>query len=53
MLTFISVVKLVLFDVSYDSNILKPIGFFAAGILCFIINWVYSRFEKQIEKSDK
>ena len=52
-LTFISVVKLVLFDVSYDSNILKPIGFFVAGVLCFIINWVYSRFEKQIEKSDK
>lgn len=46
--SMISVVKLILFDISYDSNILRPVGFFIAGILCFAISFIYSKLEKSI-----
>ena len=47
-LTILCIFKLVLFDIEYDSNIMKPVGFFVAGILCFSISWIYSRLEKQL-----
>ena len=46
-LTLLSVLKLVLFDIEYDSNIMKPIGFFIAGILCFGISMGYTMLEKK------
>lgn len=45
-LTLICVLKLILIDITYDSILLRPLGFFIAGILCFGISWGYSRFEK-------
>lgn len=47
-LSMVSVIKLILFDISYDSNILRPVGFFVAGVLCFAISFIYSRIEKSI-----
>ncbi len=45
-LTIVFVFKLCLVDISYDSNIMRPIGFFVAGILCLAISWIYSKIEK-------
>ncbi|MDO4966151.1 MAG: hypothetical protein Q4E51_05525 [Lachnospiraceae bacterium] len=47
-ISMVSVVKLILFDISYDSNILRPVGFFVAGILCFAISFIYSKLEKSM-----
>lgn len=47
-LTLFSVIKLILFDIEYGSNIVRPIGFFVAGILCLVISWIYARLEKQL-----
>ena len=45
-ISMISVIKLILFDISYDSNLLRPVGFFVAGVLCFAISFIYSKLEK-------
>lgn len=50
-LTLICVAKLILFDVQYSSNLLRPVGFFFAGVLCFAISWIYSLLEKREAKS--
>ena len=47
-ISMVSVIKLILFDISYDSNILRPVGFFVAGVLCFAISFIYSKLEKTI-----
>lgn len=46
-LSLICVFKIMLFDISYASNLLRPLGIFAAGILCFIISFIYSKLEKK------
>lgn len=51
--TLISVVKLLLLDIEYDSDIMRPLGFFVAGILCFVISWIYSRLEKQLSEEEE
>lgn len=48
-LSMVGVVKLALFDIEYSSSIMRPIGFFVAGGLCYFISWLYSRLEKQIQ----
>lgn len=47
-LTLILVLKLILYDISYDSAILRPLGFLGAGLLCYGVSWLYSKLEKQI-----
>jgi len=51
--SLVSVIKLILFDISYDSNILRPVGFFIAGVLCFAISFIYSRLEKTLLTDEK
>ncbi len=46
-LTMICVLKLALFDIEYSTSIMKPVGFFVAGALCYSISWLYSRLEKK------
>lgn len=48
-LSMIGVVKLALFDIEYSNSVMRPIGFFIAGGLCYLISWLYSRLEKQIQ----
>ena len=51
-ISMVSVVKLILFDISYDSNILRPVGFFVAGVLCFAISFIYSKLEKNMASGE-
>ena len=46
-LTLLCIFKLIVFDIEYDSDVMRPAGFFIAGVLCFGISWIYSRLEKQ------
>lgn len=52
-ISMVSVIKLILFDISYDSNILRPVGFFVAGVLCFAISFIYSKLEKSISLEEE
>jgi len=54
-LTLVTVAKIILSDIEYDSYIYKPLGLLAAGLLCFGISWIYSRLEKQtkIEETEE
>lgn len=45
-LSIVCVLKLALFDIDYTTTIMKPIGFFVAGVLCYSISWIYSRLKK-------
>lgn len=47
-LAMICVAKLVIVDITYSSTLMRPVGFFVAGILCFIISWIYNKLEKKI-----
>ena len=40
-------VKLICYTI-VDSNILRPVGFFVAGVLCFAISFIYSKLEKNM-----
>lgn len=51
-LTLLSVLKLILFDIEYSSDIMRPLGIFISGILCFVISFIYSKIEKQISDKD-
>lgn len=49
-LSLICVIKLILFDIKYDSFLLRPVGFFVAGVLCFAISFIYSKLEKGVKQ---
>lgn len=50
--SLISVAKLILFDIEYDSILMRPVGFFIAGVLCFAISFTYSKLEKTINQDN-
>lgn len=52
-LTMICICKLIVIDVSYSVDILRPLGFLIAGILCFGISLIYSKLEKQLLSENK
>lgn len=45
--TLIFVLKLILFDITYSSDYVRPLSFLGAGIVCFLISWFYSKLEKK------
>lgn len=48
-ISLISVAKLILFDIQYDSILLRPLGILVAGALCYVISFIYSKLEKNIK----
>jgi preprotein translocase subunit Sss1 len=48
-ITNISIVKLILIDITYNSTLEKAAGFFICGILCFVISFIYSRIVRNVE----
>lgn len=47
--SLLCVIKLVMFDIQYESTIMRPAGLLFSGILCFGISWIYSRLERKIK----
>ena len=45
--TLIFVVKFIVFDISFDSSVLKALSYLLSGILCFGISAIYNHFEKR------
>lgn len=49
-LSMISVVKLIMIDIQYDSTMENAISFFVSGVLCFIISFLYNRIDHNFKK---
>lgn len=47
-LSLISVVKLIMIDITYDNNLGHALSFFISGLLCFAISAIYTRVEKSV-----
>lgn len=47
--SLLCVIKLAMFDIQYDSSIMRPVGLLVSGLLCFGISWIYSRLERKIK----
>ena len=47
--SLLCVIKLAMFDIQYDSTIMRPVGLLVSGLLCFGISWIYSRLERKIK----
>lgn len=46
-LSMISIVKLIMIDIKYDSTIENAISFFVSGVLCFVISFIYNRIDSR------
>lgn len=46
-LAILSIIKLTLIDIVYDSTIERALSFFICGILCFVISIIYNRLDKK------
>lgn len=49
-LSFLSIAKLLLLDISYENSIEKTLSFFLCGIICFGISYVYTKLDKKLNK---
>lgn len=47
-LSMISIVKLIMFDIKYDSTIENAVSFFVSGVLCFVISFIYNRIDGKL-----
>jgi hypothetical protein len=50
-ITNISIVKLILIDITYNSTLEKAARFFICGILCFVISFIYSMIDRNVKNS--
>ncbi|MDD6798315.1 MAG: DUF2339 domain-containing protein [Clostridia bacterium] len=48
-LSMFAIVKLLAFDISYDTGVVRALSFLISGILCFVINLIYNKFSKMAE----
>ncbi|MDE6737714.1 MAG: DUF2339 domain-containing protein, partial [Lachnospiraceae bacterium] len=44
-LSMISIVKLIMVDIQYDSTIENAVSFFVSGVLCFAISFIYHKID--------
>ena len=51
-LSMISVVKLILIDIHYDSTLKSALSFFVCGVLCFIISFIYHKIDTGFKNKD-
>ncbi len=45
-LSIISVIKLIIIDISYDNLALRAASFLVCGLLCFAISYIYNKLDK-------
>lgn len=48
---FMSIIKMILIDISETSSLIRVIAFVFGGIICFGISYVYNRLEKNLDIS--
>jgi hypothetical protein len=47
-ITNLSIMKLILLDITYNGVLEKAIGFFVCGLLCFFISFIYNRIDRNV-----
>ncbi len=47
-LSMISIFKLIMMDIYYDSLVTRALSFLLAGLICLAVSYAYSRFEKTL-----
>lgn len=52
-LSLISVVKLIMIDITYDNTLGHALSFFVSGLLCFVISAIYTRVEKSMQQGEQ
>lgn len=52
-LSMISIIKLIVIDIHYDSTIENAISFFVSGVLCFIISFIYHKIDISFSKKEE
>lgn len=52
-MVLICLLKLILFDLPYDSTLLRALGFFISGVLCFVISLVYNLADKYFMRKNE
>ncbi len=50
-LSMVSVFKLIMIDIKYDSTLENAVSFFVSGILCFIISFLYNKIDHSFKKN--
>lgn len=48
-LSIFSVLKLLLIDLTYSNSLLRVFSFIGAGLLCFVIVWIYNKMSERSE----
>ena len=48
LLSMISIVKLIMIDISYENTLGHALSFFVCGILCFVISMIYNVIDKKL-----
>lgn len=49
-LSMVSVFKLIMIDIKYDSTLENAVSFFVCGLLCFVISFLYNRIDHHLKK---
>ena len=49
-LTMLSIVKLIMIDVTYENTLGNAISFFVSGLLCFVISMTYNYLDKKMKE---
>ena len=52
LLSMISIFKLIMIDIQYDSTMENAVSFFVSGVLCFIISFIYNRIDRSFQKTE-
>lgn len=51
-LSMISVVKLIMIDISHENTLSLALSFFVCGVLCFAISFIYNKIDKHTQKQE-
>lgn len=49
LLTMFAIVKLLVFDISYENGIVRAGSFLVSGLLCFVISMIYNKWSRKME----
>lgn len=52
-LAFLGMIKLILIDIHYDSTLMRTVGFFLSGVMCFAISMIYNMVDRQMTKEQQ
>ncbi|MBD5448957.1 MAG: DUF2339 domain-containing protein [Lachnospiraceae bacterium] len=52
-LSMISIVKLIMIDIHYDSTLENAFSFFISGVLCFAISFIYHKIDTNLKNNTK